>query len=276
MGTGQVSVPGLGLGFGYDGQGGGPFGEDVRRLLALPAHRRLRVPVRLRGDGAGRAERRGRVDVPAPDGLPEHLRRAAGPRRRLVPVRPGGHDGPGRPALPAGHHGPGDQLGLRRGLAGGPRLPGDGAVAARPPGPQHAPPAADRLRRRAHPAAHRAVHERLGPAQHGLRARLRLRPPARPLGAHRPGLPPGGDRPGGRRHDADADLGHPDRAGGAERQGQDPAQGGRDPVLRAVLGQPQAARTTTRTRPPGSSGPPTTGSTGWPGARSPTIAGAPT
>ena len=46
-------------------------------------------------------------------------------------------------------------------------------------------------------------------------------------------------------------------------------QGGRDPVLRAVLGQPQAARTTTRTPRPGSCGPPTTGSTGWPGATFP-------
>ena len=49
--------------------------------LALSTHRRLRVPVRLRDDGAGRAERQRRVDVPAAHGLAERLRRDPRPPR---------------------------------------------------------------------------------------------------------------------------------------------------------------------------------------------------
>src|ERR1700759_4106780 len=63
--------------------------RQLRRVLALPADRGLRVPVRLRGHRAGGAERVGRVDVPAEDGRPERLRRDAGPGLRLVEVWPG-------------------------------------------------------------------------------------------------------------------------------------------------------------------------------------------
>src|SRR5581483_4685386 len=105
-----------------------------RRVLALPADRGLRVPVRLRGHRAGSAERLGRVDVPADHGRTERLRRHAGPGRGLVPVRPRRRGGAERPALPARHHGPRDQLGLRRGLARRAGVPGDAAVAARTSG----------------------------------------------------------------------------------------------------------------------------------------------
>ena len=71
-------------------------------------------------------------------------------------------------------------------------------------------------------------------------------------GYHQAVIAPAGDGP-----DADPDLGHPDRAGGPERPRPDPAQGGRDPVLRAVLGQPQAAaRLRGRGRPAAVDGPP--------------------
>ncbi len=48
----------------------------------LPADRRVRVPLRLRGEHARRSRRLGRVAVPPPAGLAERLRRAARPRRR--------------------------------------------------------------------------------------------------------------------------------------------------------------------------------------------------
>ena len=117
-----------------------------------------------------------RLDCPSVFGA--ILDRDAG-RFRFGPER---HGRPGRPALPAGHDGPGDQLGLRRGLDRRAGLPGDGPVAARAPGPQHAhrPPTdydAEHMLLR----TVRCVH---GTAQltHGLRAGLRLRPRARPAG----------------------------------------------------------------------------------------------
>ena len=90
-------------------------GWQQRPVLSLSADRGLRVPVGLRGHRAGGAQRSGRVDVPADDGRPERLRRDAGPGRRMVQVRSRRRGRAGRPALPAGDHGAGDQLGLRQG-----------------------------------------------------------------------------------------------------------------------------------------------------------------
>ena len=53
-----------------------------RRAEPVPADRRLRVPVRLRGQLPDRAERGGRVDVPAAARLAERLQRDARPQRR--------------------------------------------------------------------------------------------------------------------------------------------------------------------------------------------------
>ena len=61
------------------------------RYEHLSADRRLRIPVGLREQLPGGAGRFGRVAVPAPAGLAERVRRAAGPHRRDVPVRPGQH-----------------------------------------------------------------------------------------------------------------------------------------------------------------------------------------
>ena len=103
----------------------GPHPEPV------PADRRLRLPVRLRDDRAGRARRQRRVAVPAADGLAERVRRAPGPRRRLVPARPDRRQGPRRPALPAGHDGARDELGHERRLDGRARRAADRPVAPR-------------------------------------------------------------------------------------------------------------------------------------------------
>ena len=63
-----------------------------RGPVGVPADRRLRLPLRLRDDRPGRAERRGRVDVRAPDGLPQRLRArcstAAPARSGSEPPRP--------------------------------------------------------------------------------------------------------------------------------------------------------------------------------------------
>ena len=176
--------------------------------------------------------------MPAEDGRPERLRLDAGPRRRLVQVRPGRRERAQRPALPARDHGARDQLGLRRGLAGGAGMPGHGAVAARPSGRKHAHQATHRLRRRAHAAADRALRGRPGPAHPGLRARLRLRPPARKVAAHRARLHPGRRRARGPGPDPHPDLRYPPRPRRIRRPRADPAEGGRHPLLRAVLGSP--------------------------------------
>ena len=55
-----------------------------------------------------------------------------------------------------------------------------------------------------------------------------------------------------------------------------PAEGGRRPLRRAVLDRAPAAVRLRRGLPPAWCGPPTTGSTGWPGAASPTTRGAAT
>ena len=74
----------------------GAAGADIPGVLAVPADRRLRFPVRLRGDGPRRAERRDRVDVPATDGLRRACSArsstgtpaASGSARRASPCRP--------------------------------------------------------------------------------------------------------------------------------------------------------------------------------------------
>ena len=54
---------------------------------AVPPDRRLRLPVGLRDDRAGRPRRDRRVAVPAADGLAERVRRDPRPRRGLLPAR---------------------------------------------------------------------------------------------------------------------------------------------------------------------------------------------
>ena len=64
-----------------------------------------------------------------------------------------------------------------------------GPVAPRERALEHAPPLADRLRRRPRPAAHDALRQRLGRDAHRVRAGLRLRPRAGELGVHGRRLP---------------------------------------------------------------------------------------
>ena len=80
-----------------------PRGSAPAGALAVPADRRLRVPVRLPHRRAARAGRHGRVAVRAALRRAERLRRAARPRRRRLPPRAVRHDRPGRAALRAGH-----------------------------------------------------------------------------------------------------------------------------------------------------------------------------
>ena len=133
----------------------------------------------------------------APARRAQRVRVHAGPGRGQLPARADRCAGAGRAALPAGHAGAGDDL------AGPRRLDrGQGRDVRRPLVPPPAPlgdppPAPDRLRGRAHPAAHGEMHHRPCRAQPGLRAGVRLRPHRGPLGVLQPGLR-GGDRPRGR------------------------------------------------------------------------------
>ena len=155
-----------------------PGGRRVRRIDAdgavgaspFPPDRRLRLPVRLRDHGAGRAERQRRVDVPAADGLAERVRRDPRPRRRQLPPRSRRRGGAGGPALPARHDGARDQLGHPRRLDHRARRAADRPVAPRGRALHHPPPLAHRLRRRPRAAAPGALRERRGAGEPRLRA----------------------------------------------------------------------------------------------------------
>ena len=134
-------------------------------------------------------ERRDRVAVPAAHRLTERVRRAAGPRRRLVPARPVRRQRPRRAPLPAGHDGARDQLGHRLGLDHRARRAADRRLAPRGRPLRHAPPRPHRLRRRPRAAAHDPLRQRPGRDRHGLRAGVRLRHQAGALGVHRHRLP---------------------------------------------------------------------------------------
>ena len=80
---------------------------------------RVRIPLRLRGERAGRAGRRGRVAVPAASRLSERVRRVARPVGGVLPVRAIERRRPAPTALPAGHADRRDQLAHTDGLADG-------------------------------------------------------------------------------------------------------------------------------------------------------------
>ena len=160
-------------------------------LSPLPAHSRLRLPVRLRGDRAGRVQRQRRVDVFAAHGLAQHLRGDARPRRGRLSFRAGGRPGSSRAPLSAGHDGARNQLGHAGRLDHRARRAAHRPLASRSDDRPPASSRADRLRSRAHPAAHRPVRQWRGPAQSGVRAGLRLRPATWPLALYRARLSPG-------------------------------------------------------------------------------------
>ena len=104
------------------------------------------------------------------------------------------------------------------------------------------PAHAQRLRGRAHPAAHHPLRLRRGADGHGLRAGVRLRPVAGRLGVHRRELPPGhAPPPTGCDVRPDADHRHAARLRGRPGQRAHAAQGGRHPLRRAVVGRRRAA-----------------------------------
>ncbi len=188
--------------------------------------------------------------MPAALRLAERVRGDPRPRRRPLPDGPGRGRGARRPPLPAGDDGARDELGRPRRLARGARRPADRAVAPRGGALEHAPPLPDRLRRRSRLPADGALRERRGAGQRALRAVLRLRAGARALGVRRSGLPRGGGDRRGDRDDAAADDRHADRLRGTAGHGPDAAQGGRDPLRRAVLvGAPRAEDLRRRLRP---------------------------
>ena len=80
-----------------------------------------------------------------------------------------------RPPLPAGHDGAGDELGHARRLDHRARRAADRPVAPPERPLAHAPPHADRLRRRPRAAAHGALRQRRGAARPVVRAGVRLR-----------------------------------------------------------------------------------------------------
>ena len=123
----------------------------------------------------------------------------------------------------------------------------------------------ERLRGRAHPAAHDPLRLRRGADDHGLRAGARLRPLARALGVHRQRLPPG-PRLGRRAPTCELTLTTDMLLGfeGGQASARTLLKAGRHPVRRAVVGWRRAADDLRGGLPASSSGRRTTGSTGWP------------
>ncbi len=203
--------------------------------LAVPADRLLRLPVGLPHRRARRTRRHDRVAVRAALRLAERLRLAAGPRRRRLPARPLRHDRPRRAPLRAGHQHRRDDVDDAVGLARRARRAGD-----RPVGPaqrrrRHAHAPADRRRRRARAGADDRVHPGQRPDRDGLRADVRLRPRAGRVDDRRRRLrrrrrPPPHRLAAADERPADRDRGQP-------RPRPPHAQGGREEVRRAVVGE---------------------------------------
>ena len=246
-----------------DAANGTALDHHASGRAAVPSRDRLEAchpPCRTRPPGAHRSRpsattpscptaRRSRWSRPAATSsgcaCPGWTRRASSARSSTAtpatsasarrPQRPGG------PPLPPGHDGPGDELGHAERLDHRSRRPAHGAVAPRGRALEDAPPRADRLRRRARAAAHRPLRQRRGAGRHGLRADVRLRTPPGRVGLQRRGLPAGRRPRPGARPRAHADHRPPHRLRGWPRDGPHAAQGGRVPLLRAVVERAPAA-----------------------------------
>ena len=176
-----------------------------------------------------------------PARLAERVRGNPRPQRRRLPLRSRRCPRSGRPPLHPGDDGRRDQLEHRHRLGDRARHAAHGPVASRRHprlDPQARP---DRLRRRAHPPAHRSLRERRGADDHRLRAGLRLRAAPRPLGVHRGRLPTGRLPHRGVGRHADAHLGHQPRLRGPACPRPDAGQGGRDSLRRPVVGPGRGA-----------------------------------
>ena len=187
-----------------------PGARPARHHAAHRADRRLRLPLRRRGHRPGRAGRVGRLDVPAPDGLAEHLRRGPRPARR---ARSGSR--PTDVSVPAARrYLPGTMvLETSWGTDTGWIIVRDALLL----GPwrhetelsQHAAPHPDRLRGRARPAAHDPLREGRGADGRRVRAGPRLRPRTSCAGTTPTrSTTRAAARPTGWDHDAHPDHGH--------------------------------------------------------------------
>ena len=114
------------------------------RQFAVPAHRGLRVPLRLPHGGSGRTGWLGGLAVRAGIRLPERVRQPAGPRRGRVQIRPLRHQCAHSAVVRAGDQRADDDLAHARRLAARPRSTHDRASQrARHGHPAHASPADD-------------------------------------------------------------------------------------------------------------------------------------
>ena len=242
------------------------------RPLAVPADRRLRVPLRLpheRARGPGRLDR---LAVRAALRLAQRVRLPARSPGRLVPAGPVRDQRANRPDLRAGDERPRHHVEDAHRLGPGARRPDDGPAARR--GPDHAAhAAAGGRRRRPHAGAHGALPGWEPRDRAGLRARLRLRPDAGGVVAGRRG-PAHRRRASRGAHDQASDRPRA-RHRGRPRAGTSSAGAGRPGLLRALLGRGarRASRTSTR-RTRASRRRSGTGAAGSGGPGSPTTAGA--
>ena len=236
--------------------------------IAVPADRRLRVPVELPHRGAGRAGRLGRLAVRACLRLAERVREPARPRRRLLPARPLRHQYAHRADVCARHQRDDHHLAHPRWLDPRPRRLDDGATT----GAGHGHPAhqtARRRRRRAPPRAHGGVPRRIRRDRTGLRTGVRLRPGTRRVDAGRR------RGPRRRRHRRRADPAAEHRPVDRHRRQLRPrpsrAGQGRAGLLRTVVGRRVSPPPPTSPTPPRASRRPSgSGATGSPERASPT------
>ena len=208
--------------------------QSAAAPVAVPADRRLRVPVRLPHGRARRAGRRDRLAVHPELRLAERLRQPPRPPGRLLPLRPVRHLPPDGAGLRARDERLRDDLEDADGL--GRRARRADARPAGSRGHRHAAhAAAGRRRRRPHARAHGRVPRRTGRGRPRLRARLRLRPDAGDLDAGRRSEH-AADAIRSRR-DLQARLGSRDRRRGRVGPRTPRARGRRPGVLRPVVGR---------------------------------------
>ena len=241
--------------------------------LAVPADRRLRVPVQLPHGRAGRARRRDRLAVRAAFDSPERLRQPARPPGGVLPVRAVRHQPPDDACVRAGHERARDDVEDADRMAPRPRRADHRAARSR--GRDHAAhAAAGRRRRRPHARPHGRMHRRAGRGRARLRARLRLRPRRPRSGRWSTAIAMRPTPPVRARRSASG----PDLALGIEGnrvRGRHVLKAGRPGVLRTLVGRgARRARRRSRTRTPGSPPPSASGAPGSGGRGSPTIASA--
>ncbi len=196
-----------------------------------------------------RARRRDRLALRAALRLAERVRQPARPAGRLLPLRAVRDQPSGRARVRARHERARNDVEDPGRLDRRTRCADDGTLGPRRPG--DAPhPSAGRRRRRPHARPYPRVHRRSRRGGAGVRARLRLRPDARDLGAGR-------RRPSGRRRhlrradDPASAVRHEARDRGDARARAPHARSRRHRVLRALLGRgPRRAGGLRRCHPP--------------------------